>query len=232
MNNAPIGIYDSGLGGLTVWREVRKLLPEESLSYLGDGKNCPYGSRSRGEVQALADAAVGRLCEHVLFAAVCNDLLDLADVRIVGVVTFEFRYYLLERPARAHHIERRRCLYPQFGKFETEIKVFVPLQFHRSMVICLIRLVIVLIRHSVVPVSFLPVVRFVIEQSVVAENDPDVSSRFENGRDLVALARRKPCKSQSQHAKYQHKQQYRRQYSRTFHCFSAFAVSPFERYRP
>ena len=61
MNNAPIGIYDSGLGGLTVWREVRKLLPEESLSYLGDGKNCPYGSRSRGEVQALADAAVGRL---------------------------------------------------------------------------------------------------------------------------------------------------------------------------
>ena len=31
MNNAPIGIYDSGLGGLTVWREVRRLLPEESL---------------------------------------------------------------------------------------------------------------------------------------------------------------------------------------------------------
>ena len=39
MNNAPIGIYDSGLGGLTVWREVRRLLPEESLLYLGDGKN-------------------------------------------------------------------------------------------------------------------------------------------------------------------------------------------------
>ena len=38
MNNAPIGIYDSGLGGLTVWREVRRLLPEESLLYLGDGK--------------------------------------------------------------------------------------------------------------------------------------------------------------------------------------------------
>ena len=74
MNNAPIGIYDSGLGGLTVWREVRKLLPEESLSYLGDGKNCPYGSRSRGEVQALADAAVGRLaaegCKLVVVA--CN----------------------------------------------------------------------------------------------------------------------------------------------------------------
>ena len=65
---------DSGLGGLTVWREVRKLLPEESLLYLGDGKNCPYGSRPRTEVQALADAAVGRLvaegCKLVVVA--CN----------------------------------------------------------------------------------------------------------------------------------------------------------------
>ena len=60
MNNAPIGIYDSGLGGLTVWREVRRLLPEESLLYLGDGKNCPYGSRSREEVRALSDAAIRR----------------------------------------------------------------------------------------------------------------------------------------------------------------------------
>lgn len=74
MNNAPIGIYDSGLGGLTVWREVRRLLPEESLLYLGDGKNCPYGSRSREEVQALADAAVGRLVEEgcKLVVVACN----------------------------------------------------------------------------------------------------------------------------------------------------------------
>ena len=39
MNDAPIGVYDSGLGGLTVWREVRRMLPSESLVYLGDGKN-------------------------------------------------------------------------------------------------------------------------------------------------------------------------------------------------
>ncbi len=74
MNNAPIGIYDSGLGGLTVWREVRHLLPEESLLYLGDGKNCPYGSRSREEVRALADAAVERLAEEgcKLVVVACN----------------------------------------------------------------------------------------------------------------------------------------------------------------
>ena len=74
MNNAPIGIYDSGLGGLTVWREVRRLLPEESLLYLGDGKNCPYGSRPREEVRALADAAVAWLVEEgcKLVVVACN----------------------------------------------------------------------------------------------------------------------------------------------------------------
>ena len=74
MNNAPIGIYDSGLGGLTVWREVRRALPAESLVYLGDGKNCPYGSRPREEIRRLADEAlstlVGRGCKLVVVA--CN----------------------------------------------------------------------------------------------------------------------------------------------------------------
>ena len=73
-NDAPIGVYDSGLGGLTVWREIRRMLPGESLVYLGDGANCPYGSRPREEVRALADAAVSRLvgmgCKMVVVA--CN----------------------------------------------------------------------------------------------------------------------------------------------------------------
>lgn len=73
-NNAPIGVYDSGLGGLTVWREIRRALPGESLVYLGDGKNCPYGSRPREEVRRLADESVGRLvaggCKLVVVA--CN----------------------------------------------------------------------------------------------------------------------------------------------------------------
>ena len=73
-NDAPIGVYDSGLGGLTVWCEIRRMLPGESLVYLGDGANCPYGSRPREEVRALADAAVSRLvgmgCKMVVVA--CN----------------------------------------------------------------------------------------------------------------------------------------------------------------
>lgn len=95
-NDAPIGVYDSGLGGLTVWREIRRMLPGESLVYLGDGANCPYGSRPREEVRALADAAVSRLvelgCKMVVVA--CNtataaaiDFLreKYADLPIVGM---------------------------------------------------------------------------------------------------------------------------------------------------
>ena len=74
VNNAPIGVYDSGLGGLTVWREIRRMLPGESLTYIGDGKNCPYGSRPREEIRRLADEAVGRLvgagCKPVVLG--CN----------------------------------------------------------------------------------------------------------------------------------------------------------------
>ena len=44
-----------------MWRELRRMLPEESLIYLGDGKNCPYGGRSREEITAFAAAAVERL---------------------------------------------------------------------------------------------------------------------------------------------------------------------------
>ncbi len=62
------------MGGLTVWREVRRALPAESLVYLGDGKYCPYGSRPQAEVERLADAAVARLvglgCKLVVVA--CN----------------------------------------------------------------------------------------------------------------------------------------------------------------
>ena len=61
MNKAAIGVYDSGFGGLSVWRELRRLLPNESLIYLGDGKNCPYGGRSREEIMRFATEAVERL---------------------------------------------------------------------------------------------------------------------------------------------------------------------------
>lgn len=74
MNNNPIGVYDSGFGGLSVWRELHRALPRESLIYLGDGKNCPYGSRPAAEIRSLAERAVGELIERgcKMVVVACN----------------------------------------------------------------------------------------------------------------------------------------------------------------
>ena len=54
MNNQPIGVFDSGLGGLNVLKELRKELPHEHFIYLGDTKRFPYGNKSS---QAIIDIA-------------------------------------------------------------------------------------------------------------------------------------------------------------------------------
>lgn len=74
MNNNPIGIYDSGFGGLSVWRELYRALPNESLVYLGDGKNCPYGSQAADNILQYATQSVERLLERgcKMIVVACN----------------------------------------------------------------------------------------------------------------------------------------------------------------
>lgn len=96
MNKAAIGVYDSGFGGLSVWRELRRRLPNESLIYLGDGKNCPYGGRSREQITEFATEAVERLMQEGVKMVVvgCNTATTAAidylrgrwpDTPIVGL---------------------------------------------------------------------------------------------------------------------------------------------------
>lgn len=91
-----IGIYDSGVGGLGILREVRALLPDVDLVYLADQANVPYGEKPIDEVRALAAAAVGLLVERGVTTVVvaCNTAsatgLDLLrarfpDVSVVGM---------------------------------------------------------------------------------------------------------------------------------------------------
>jgi glutamate racemase len=55
MNNKnPIGLFDSGVGGTSIWKEVHALLPNESTIYLADSKNAPYGQKSQEEIIALS----------------------------------------------------------------------------------------------------------------------------------------------------------------------------------
>ena len=50
MNNNAIGVFDSGLGGLTVLKEIMSILPNENIVYFGDTARVPYGSRSKEAV--------------------------------------------------------------------------------------------------------------------------------------------------------------------------------------
>ncbi|OCB74384.1 glutamate racemase [Flavobacterium crassostreae] len=53
-NNKPIGIFDSGIGGTSIWKEIHQLLPNEKTIYLADSKNAPYGQKSKEEIIALS----------------------------------------------------------------------------------------------------------------------------------------------------------------------------------
>ena len=91
----PIGIFDSGLGGLTVAREIRRRLPSEDIVYIADTAYCPYGGRPLEEISARAvvvtEALIAR--EAKLVVAACNtasgaaiDLLrEIFDLPIVGL---------------------------------------------------------------------------------------------------------------------------------------------------
>lgn len=76
MNNLPIGIFDSGIGGLTVTKEIIKLLPNESLIYLGDTARVPYGTRGKTIITnfalELVNFLLGRQVKAIVIA--CNTI--------------------------------------------------------------------------------------------------------------------------------------------------------------
>ena len=53
-NKLPIGIFDSGVGGTSIWKEIHKLLPNENTIYLADSKHAPYGQKSKDEIIDLS----------------------------------------------------------------------------------------------------------------------------------------------------------------------------------
>lgn len=72
--NLPIAVFDSGLGGISVLKELIRLMPEEHYLYFGDSINAPYGSRTTEEVRVLTLNAAAKLYERGIKALViaCN----------------------------------------------------------------------------------------------------------------------------------------------------------------
>jgi glutamate racemase len=54
INNNPIGLFDSGIGGTSIWKEIHHLLPNEDTIYLADSINAPYGEKSKEEIIHLS----------------------------------------------------------------------------------------------------------------------------------------------------------------------------------
>jgi len=74
MSNKPIGIFDSGVGGTSIWKEIHSLLPNESTLYLADSKNAPYGSKGKDTIIELSvkntEYLLNQNCKIIVIA--CN----------------------------------------------------------------------------------------------------------------------------------------------------------------
>ena len=96
MSELQIGVFDSGLGGLTAVRELIRILPEENIVYFGDTARVPYGTRSREMIRTFAKQDLRFLLEKNLKAVLvaCGtissvalaDLRAMTDVPVIGVV--------------------------------------------------------------------------------------------------------------------------------------------------
>lgn len=96
MDNRPIGMFDSGLGGLTVFAEVKKKIPKEQIIYLGDTKRFPYGSKSKEAIINISRQCVEFLIKKNVKAIIiaCGtatsqsiDVLQKEyDIPIIGII--------------------------------------------------------------------------------------------------------------------------------------------------
>lgn len=95
MSIQPIGVFDSGVGGTSIWKEIHKLLPYENSIYLADSKNAPYGEKSADEILALSikntEFLLNKNCKLIIVA--CNTattnaisyLRNTYDVPFIGI---------------------------------------------------------------------------------------------------------------------------------------------------
>ena len=96
MDTRPIGVFDSGIGGLTVLEEIEKTLPNESVIYFGDTLNFPYGSKEGKEIVKLSETNTEILISKSVKAIViaCGTATSYAldylkknyDIPIFGII--------------------------------------------------------------------------------------------------------------------------------------------------
>ena len=93
--NSPIGVFDSGVGGSSIWQEIHKLLPLEHTIYLADSKNAPYGNKTAEEITKLSIKNTEKLVQMgaKIIIVACNTATTNAivtlrknyDIPIIGI---------------------------------------------------------------------------------------------------------------------------------------------------
>ena len=112
MDNRPIGMFDSGVGGLTVYKEIRKKFPKESIVYLGDTKSFPYGSKSKESIINLTkqgiDFLVSKNVKAIIIACgtATSQALDIVkelySVPIIGIIEPTAQY--IAKKSNINHV--------------------------------------------------------------------------------------------------------------------------------
>lgn len=102
----PIGVMDSGIGGLTVVRELQRILPGEDIIYFGDSANCPYGNKTADQIFELSCHMLQFLGSNGVkcTAVACNTISTMAerlrpcfDFRIISIVEEAAKYVIREK---------------------------------------------------------------------------------------------------------------------------------------
>lgn len=113
LRQLPVGVFDSGVGGLTVLKAISEALPDEDLVYLGDTARLPYGTKSPASIERYATQAAGKLGEQgiKLLVVACNTASAvalealrerLAPLPVVGVVEPGASAAVAARPGGRH----------------------------------------------------------------------------------------------------------------------------------
>ena len=87
-NKAPIGIFDSGVGGTSIWKEIHKQLPHEATVYLADSANAPYGNKTKEEIISLCI----KNTEHLISLG-CKIIIIACNTATTNAITYLRNHY-------------------------------------------------------------------------------------------------------------------------------------------
>lgn len=134
MSKKPIGIFDSGVGGLTVLAQIKEMLPNENIIYLGDTLNFPYGNKSKEDIikfsKENADTLIKKGVKVIVIACgtatshALNILKENSDIPIIGIIEPTVKYIKSENIGKIGVIATEGTI--KSGAWEIALKKEIP----------------------------------------------------------------------------------------------------------